>query len=61
MQPQNLLVKAASELAAQADKLRFSAPVAYVHNPLIYAWDPHEIYLRRFGAAPQTLFRPCRS
>ena len=53
MQPQNLLVKAASELAAQADKLRFSAPVAYVHNPLIYAMNAHEIYLRLFGASPK--------
>ena len=53
MQPQNLLVKAARELGAQADKLQFSAPVAYVYNPLIYAWGAHEIYLRRLGAAPK--------
>jgi single-strand selective monofunctional uracil DNA glycosylase len=47
------LVKAARDLAAQADKLRFGAPVSRVYNPLVYAWDAHEMYLRRFGAAPK--------
>ena len=44
------LLKAARDLAAQADELRFAAPVSHVYNPLIYAWDAHEMYLRRFGA-----------
>jgi single-strand selective monofunctional uracil DNA glycosylase len=43
------LVRAARELAAQAEKLRFRAPVSHVYNPLLYAWNAHEIYLRRFG------------
>lgn len=47
------LVRAARELAAAAEKLRFAAPVSFVYNPLIYAWDAHEIYLRRFGGAPK--------
>ncbi len=29
--------------------LRFAAPVAYVYNPLEYAWTPHCAYLERFG------------
>lgn len=36
-----------------ADALRgveFSAPVAHVYRTLDYAWEPHEIYLRRFAA-----------
>jgi len=36
-------------LGAQADRLEFAAPVAFVYNPLIYAWDAHEAYLRRYG------------
>lgn len=47
------LVAAARELAAAVDRLKFAAPVAYVYNPLNYAWAPHELYLRQFGAAPK--------
>jgi single-strand selective monofunctional uracil DNA glycosylase len=47
------LVKAARDLAARADELRFGLPVTHVYNPLIYAWEAHETYLRRFGAAPK--------
>jgi single-strand selective monofunctional uracil DNA glycosylase len=27
----------------------FAAPVSYVYNPLIYAWEPHRLYLERYG------------
>jgi single-strand selective monofunctional uracil DNA glycosylase len=47
------LVRAARDLAAQAERLRFRAPVSHVYNPLIYAWNAHEIYLRRFGWTPK--------
>jgi single-strand selective monofunctional uracil DNA glycosylase len=29
--------------------LRFGPPVAHVYNPLTYAWEGHQTYLRRFG------------
>lgn len=29
--------------------LTFSAPVGYVYNPLIYAWEPYRMYLERYG------------
>jgi single-strand selective monofunctional uracil DNA glycosylase len=29
--------------------LKFGPPVAYVYNPLDYAWAAHEIYLRNYG------------
>jgi single-strand selective monofunctional uracil DNA glycosylase len=45
------LIEAARELAAQADQIRFGAPVTHVYNPLIYAWNAHETYLRRFGGS----------
>ena len=47
------LVRAARALAAQTEKLRFGAPVSHVYNPLLYAWNAHEIYLRRFGGTPK--------
>lgn len=43
------LIRAARELRAAVDTLRFSAPVSHVLNPLDYAWAPHEAYLQRFG------------
>src|SRR5271170_4620145 len=49
----NSLIQAARDLAVQSDALQFAPPVAYVYNPLQYAWDGHEIYLRRFGAEPK--------
>jgi len=48
-----LLIKAARDLAAQADELRFGAPVSHVYNPLLYARGAHEIYLSRFGTSPK--------
>ncbi len=37
-------------LARSVGALRFSAPVRYVYNPLVYARPPHEVYLRRHAA-----------
>lgn len=47
------LIAAARELRDAVDKLRFSPPVTHVYNPLSYAWQGHENYLRRFGAGPK--------
>jgi single-strand selective monofunctional uracil DNA glycosylase len=45
------LLAAARRLRLETARLKFSAPVAQVYNPLVYAWAPHEAYLRRFGGA----------
>lgn len=45
------LLAAARRLRAETGRLKFAAPVTYVYNPLVYAWAPHEAYLRRFGGA----------
>jgi len=47
------LVQIAAELASAVDQLGFAPPVSHVYNPLRYAWQPHEAYLRRFDAAPK--------
>jgi len=36
-------------LARAVARLRFSEPVRYVYNPLVYARAPHELYLRRYA------------
>ena len=47
------LIRAARRLSKAIDKLTFAAPVAFVYNPLQYAWEPHQAYLRKFGYAPK--------
>src|SRR3954449_2911204 len=47
------LIEAAKNLADAVSRLQFAAPVAHVYNPLAYAWEPHEAYLRKYGAKPK--------
>jgi single-strand selective monofunctional uracil DNA glycosylase len=43
-------IEISQELSRVVGALRFSAPVAYVYNPLEYARAPHRQYLERYGA-----------
>ena len=45
------LIDAARELSASVEALSFAAPVTHRYNPLTYAWNAHETYLRRYGAS----------
>ncbi len=45
----NRLVSITRELSKGCDALLFSEPVAYVYNPLVYAWKSHKKYLEKFG------------
>jgi single-strand selective monofunctional uracil DNA glycosylase len=47
------LLTASRALARDAGKLRFSPPVSYVYNPLVYARAPHDSYLARYAKAPK--------
>lgn len=47
------LIKAALRLKKDVDRLKFSAPVTHVYNPLAYAWAGHELYLRKYGNGPK--------
>jgi single-strand selective monofunctional uracil DNA glycosylase len=49
----NPLIEAARVLAGAAQKLRFAPPVTHVYNPLVYAWQAHQLYLTRYGASPK--------
>ncbi len=44
-----MLESISRQLAAAMSVIEFAPPVAYVYNPLEYAWGPHREYLRRFG------------
>lgn len=43
------LVRISRELGEQVDQLRFESPVVFVYNPLRYAREPHERYLKKWG------------
>ncbi len=47
---QNDVVDIAERLSIGAGALSCSDPVAYVYNPLDYAWLPHKAYLEKFGS-----------
>jgi single-strand selective monofunctional uracil DNA glycosylase len=50
------LVDIARRLRNDVARLRFAKPVAYVYNPLDYAWKPHRAYLERYGhGEPQVI------
>lgn len=42
-------IAAARRLSQSVGRLHFAAPVTHVYNPLEYAWDAHEQYLRRMN------------
>ena len=43
------LTSIARRLLREVNELEFGDPVAYVYNPLDYAWKPHRAYLERYG------------
>ena len=45
----NTLVDISAQLSVAVSALRFADPVAYVYNPLVYAWELHSQYLVRYG------------
>lgn len=42
------LLKLEQELCRNLDSLNFSFPVSYVYNPLDYAKETHESYVRKY-------------
>ncbi len=47
------LLRAARQLRSALARLEFREPVAFVYNPLAYAWEPYERYLRRYATTPK--------
>jgi single-strand selective monofunctional uracil DNA glycosylase len=51
------LIEAGRRLCSTLERLRFGAPVAHVYNPLRYAREPYEAYLRTYaGGRKHVLF-----
>ena len=47
------MMESTRRLANALRDLEFSPPVAQVYRPLDYAWQPHRMYLQRFGGGPK--------
>jgi single-strand selective monofunctional uracil DNA glycosylase len=47
------LVGLMERLKSRVKRLRFGPPVAYVYNPLDYAWPVARAYFERYGKAPK--------
>lgn len=43
------LARISRDLAKRVDALRFGPPITHVYDPLVYAREPHERYLARWG------------
>ncbi len=50
------LIEATSQLSRAVDQLTFADPVTHVYNPLNYAWQAHQAYLKRVGSEVKVLF-----
>ena len=55
-EPAAALERIAAELRDRCGEVRFGAPVAFIYNPLDYAWDAHRAFLRMARPAPRVLF-----
>jgi single-strand selective monofunctional uracil DNA glycosylase len=49
------IIAAARGLSAEAGRLKFQTPVAFVYNPLDYAWFAHETYICKFAQSPKRI------
>eukprot|EP00898_Chlorokybus_atmophyticus_P002054 jgi/Chlat1/284/Chrsp1S03174 len=46
------VLAATAELCDELSRMRFKPPVTHVYNPLMYAREPFEAYVRRYGGRP---------
>lgn len=46
-------VQIARQLSREVSALAFGPPVTHTYNPLDYAWEAHEAYLRRYAMHPR--------
>jgi single-strand selective monofunctional uracil DNA glycosylase len=53
--PQPPLIAASRRLSREVGQLRFSPPVRFIYNPLLYAQEPAELYLQRYGSGRKSV------
>lgn len=49
------MIEAAKKLRDSVDKLTFSNPITHVYNPLNYAWEAHELYLKKYANSKKSV------
>ena len=49
------LIRITRRLCRDMDAMRFSTPVAHVYNPIAYAREPYESYLRQYCEGPRAV------
>lgn len=49
------LIESADRLRKAMNELEFDEPVAYIYNPLDYAWDLHEQFIRHVSSSADVL------
>lgn len=49
------LIKAGKDLSQKVDCLKFREPTTHIYNPLAYAWNAHEAYIRKWGNSPKKI------
>lgn len=49
------LIAITRKLAGDVGKIAFVPPVEYVYNPAVYAREPYEMYLQRYGEGPREI------
>jgi single-strand selective monofunctional uracil DNA glycosylase len=47
------VLAATAALRDEVGGLSFAAPVSWIYNPLVYAWDLHAAYVETWGASPR--------
>ncbi|MGB7298727.1 MAG: uracil-DNA glycosylase family protein [Burkholderiaceae bacterium] len=50
---ERILINAARKLSRDCSALQFGGAVAWVYNPLDYAWPVHKQFIQRFGGGPK--------
>lgn len=49
------IIQSAKQLSNAINQLTFSPPITHVYNPLHYAWNAHETYLKKYANNPKQI------
>jgi len=49
------MIDAAKKLRDSVDSLTFAPPITHVYNPLDYAWEAHELYLKKYANSKKSI------
>lgn len=49
------MIESAKKLRDRVNALTFTHPITHVYNPLTYAWDAHELYLKKYANSKKSI------